>query len=324
METNSKIITNKENLELISDLFVEFLCDLLEATNLNKVNMVGIGNSISSGWTATDECPIPDVCPWVLKLENYLVNRCKASEIDMSLGSFAIAGENSNKNIYKFILKNPSLRDTRNRFEYTFDRWQEEFKGGLFENDVAKDIAMSYYPDSLTKIKDYYQDGELTITAFNGCTGEFLTRLEHGLFATRGFLKEELYYLKMIITYITRLSDHSYITIGNFPYMTRNYLFINNLIAYINRFIKQEAEDKKHVNTMYFDGMSMEFFNKYRGKLKLDNHPSTALLYNALGRYLLFLIETLPSQMLIQDVESLKGKYEETVDSYKIRLTNSR
>ena len=69
---------------------------------------------------------------------------------------------------------------------------------------------------------------------------------------------------------------------------------------------------------MYFDGMSMEFFNKYRGKLKLDNHPSTALQYNALGRYLLFLIETLPSQMLIQDVESLKGKYEETVDSYKI------
>ena len=106
--------------------------------------------------------------------------------------------------------------------------------------------------------------------------------------------------------------------------MTRNYLFINNLIEYINRFIKQEAEDKKHVNTMYFDGMSMEFFNKYRGKLKLDNHPSAALQYYTLGKYLLFLIETLPSVMLIQDVESLKGKYAEKVDSYKISLTNSR
>lgn len=58
-----QIILNEsiEKIEEISDLFVEFLGNILEFTNNDKINLVGIGNSISAGWTAIDN----NVQPWI-------------------------------------------------------------------------------------------------------------------------------------------------------------------------------------------------------------------------------------------------------------------
>lgn len=91
------LVSVKNELDIISTLFVEFINDLLEEAKLEKINIVGIGNSISGGWTAVDN----DVCPLILKLEPLL--RDKSNDINLS--SFALIGNNSNKRIYESLKK---------------------------------------------------------------------------------------------------------------------------------------------------------------------------------------------------------------------------
>ncbi len=319
-------VTNKyDYLDDIYSLFVEFLGDLLKVTNLSKVNIVGIGNSLSAGWTATDENDKPDVRPWVDKLKGPLGTRCQEAGIDLSIGSFALAGDNSNEKICDFILKNPSLKDVKTHFENTFDRWKVDFKDGPFENDVDKDVAIGYYSDSEKRFKDFFHDGELTITIFYGCTGEFLTRLAKGVTNVPGFLEVETAYLRAISDYVTSLSNSSYMTIGNFPYLTRDYFYANNLVDKFNKKIRKDTMNCE--KTMYFNGMNMELLNIYKGRRKVDNHPTVDLQYNTLGEYLLFLIETLPIVMKIDDPEFLyyfENYYKKEIAAYRVKLMNYR
>ena len=300
----------KIKLTLISEYFTKFLCDLLEESKLQKVNLIGIGNSISGGWTAIDN----DVCPLIDKLRPFLVNNCLDAGIDINLNSFALIGDNSNEKIYESLLSNPSLKDIKDYFEKIFDSWKEIYNHTLFENCVDKEIALGYYSDSLKRFKDFYRDDELTITNFNGCTGEFLDNSLRNflniLINNWQFLEDEIDYLNGIIIYLTHLSKNSYITIGNFPYLTHDYVIINRIIATINSKIKEGTKKASSLDKiMYFDGIKLELINHINGKIKIDNHPSVRLQYISLCHYLLFLMMNLPTKMNLKNGESLRNKY---------------
>ena len=219
----------KRELSYISTLFAEFLCDLLEDANLKKVNMIGIGNSISGGWTAVDN----DVCPLINKLggnELTLLPECHSKGIDIELASFTLIGDNSNKKIYNNLLENPSLSDIRRHFIDRFNFWKTHYANTPFANFVDLDAALLYYPVGDKQFKNFYGDGTLTITCFNGCTGKFL---EHSLryflgmlLNDWGFLDEEIDYLCRIIEYLLGLSSCSYVTVGNFPFLTNDHLLV--------------------------------------------------------------------------------------------------
>ena len=318
-DLSRSISDNKETLKIISDLFVRFMGDLLEEAKISKINFVGIGNSISAGWCAVDN----DVRPLVMKLEQFLGEGMKGAGIACDFGAFSLAGKNSNKEVLEFIRNNPNLSLVKELFSEMLYSW-DRFSGTPFENCVDKESALSYYPASDIRFKDYYGNGELTITSFNGCTGKFLEDIPLNLLKLLigrwDFLEDELNYLQAIISYIIGLSQTSYITVGNFPYIVSDYQvlqLLNKIIEYINKRIKSSSH-----GAMYFDRMSMELVSSFNGKLKIDNHPNIALQYNALGEYLLFLIDNLPKYMGIVD-NGLHDCYRDEVSSYRIRLINN-
>ena len=255
----------QEELEMSSSLFVKFLCDILGEIHTPNINMVGIGNSISGGWTAVDN----NVRPQLEKLHPYLDEKCAKARINLNLASFVNIGNNSNQRIYEFLAQNPSLHDVKEDFEYIFDHWKKKYNGTLFENYVDKKAALEYYFDSVVRLKDFYKEDTLTITNFNGCTGEFLENgKKYGLEILRNkwtFLDKEIEELKKTIQLITSLSDYSYMTIGNFPYLTNNYLFMNNLIERINQRIQRETSISDKV--AYFNKVKIELINRFNGKI---------------------------------------------------------
>ena len=77
----NKINSLEESMEILdklSDLFVIFLNNLIEITETNTVNLIGVGDSISSGWTAIDN----NVQLWLEKLHPFLDSKAKNGELD--------------------------------------------------------------------------------------------------------------------------------------------------------------------------------------------------------------------------------------------------
>lgn len=224
-------------LEEISVTFVEFLGNLLEITKTDKINLVGIGNSISAGWTAVDN----NVQPWLEKLRPFIERKCKRAGIQLEFGTFSLAGNNSNQQIYEFLKNNPSLADVKIHFMTIFDNWKQKFNGTLFENYVDKERALKYYLDSSKTFSEFYSENTFTISSFHGCTGELLNDTK-SIFTKNGLnhiMQKELLYLQKILLLLQKQSEHSYITIGNFPKMSRGYLFLlNHIISGINEIIK--------------------------------------------------------------------------------------
>lgn len=278
-------------IEESADTLVQFLGNLLEITKTDKIQLVGIGNSISAGWTAVDN----NVQPWIKKLSPYIENKCQKAGIDIELLSYAIAGDNSNEKIYNFLKGNFSLEEVRKHFERVFDSWKTEYNGTPLENFVDKDQALSFYEQGEKSFFDCYGDSSFTITSFNGCTGELLSSLSL-LFKKNGLdiiMKKELLYLQQLLDLILRLSTNSYVTVGNFPRISNKYIaFLNAIINRINKQIEEVA--LKNERTMYFDKITLDLIGKNNGKLKLDNHPNLAGQYYSLYQYIIYLMNNLP------------------------------
>ncbi|MDE5539221.1 MAG: hypothetical protein K2J20_01900 [Bacilli bacterium] len=263
------------HIEEIADTLVLFLGNLLEITNTDKVQLVGIGNSISAGWTAVDN----NVQPWIKKLSPFIEDKCKKAGVDVEFSSYAIAGDNSNEKIYSFLASNPTLDEVRAHFIRVFDLWKTEFNGTAFENSVDKDEALKFYSQGEKRFFDCYDDSYFTITSFNGCTGELLEVIMEDisiLFQKNGLdnvFQKELSYLQQIIDLVLRLSANSYVTVGNFPRISRKYLILlNAIIDRINKKIKAVLSKKE--GELYFDKITLDLIVKTNVKIKLDNNTN--------------------------------------------------
>lgn len=295
-------------LDDISKVFLSFLNHLMEIVEVNQINLVGAGNSISAGWTAIDN----NVCPWIEKLKPF-IDANNNRGLNIQFANFSIAGNNSNKQIYEFLSTNPSLEQVKEHFSHIFDGWKETYNGTLLENYVDKDVAMSFYPGGFNHLCDYYQSDVFTLTTFFGCTGELLDHLDK-LKSKEGrvsIFKKEILYMQKLVTYLLAQSKNSYVTLGNFPFITRYIPIINSWIKDINKQIENCALNNPR--TMYFDGVYLDLVNHYHGKLKLDNHPSLEWQYTSLYHYVEFLMKYLPLALMrqdtIQDKFVLERKY---------------
>ena len=283
-------------LDDISKVFLSFLNHLMEIKEVNQINLVGVGNSISAGWTAIDN----NVCPWLEKLKPFIAANNNRG-LNIQFATFSIAGNNSNKQIYEFLTSNPNLNKVREHFSHVFDAWKENYRGTMLENYVDKDIAMSFYPRGINSLCDYYQSDIFTLTTFFGCTGELLDHLDQIKFkeGREAIFRKEILYMQKIVAYLLALSKNSYITLGNFPFITRYIPIINSWIKDINKQIENCALNNPR--TMYFDGVYLDLVNRYHGKLKLDNHPSLEWQYTSLYHYVEFLMKHIPLELMKQD-----------------------
>ena len=305
----NEIIETKQKLDVITIIFTQFLCDVLELVSCENINIVSVGNSISAGWTAIDN----NVQPLVEKLHEFMDLKCQRAGINLNLVSFALAGNNSNKNIYEFLIKNPTLGDVKKHFIGIFDEWKSLYNKTPFENYVDKDVALSYYSDSSQRLLDFFNPNTLTIASFNGCTGKFLENpnkyLMDALRGNMSFLIAELNYLDEILRMLSQLSPNSYITVGNFPNIARWWIPFHRIIARINNSIRATATS--HNKVLFYDGINIDLVNIFNGKIKIDNHPTILQQYKSLCDYLLFLMENLPEKIKLP--ESIIKKYKQHV-----------
>lgn len=154
----------KSILSETTDIFLKWSEEILDINNLERLSIVGIGNSINSGWTNHSD----DVAPLMLKLLPYI----ESSKSNIILGAFPIGDNNSNTNILKFLESNPTEFDTYNRMIKTLDLWNHDFKNTPLRYSVSNEKALSFYPNAKNvRLSDYYDDKTLTITSFSGFTG---------------------------------------------------------------------------------------------------------------------------------------------------------
>ena len=275
-----------DKLDNISKPFLKFIDKTLEQTNTNQFNIIGIGNSISAGWTAIDN----NVCPWLEKLKPF-IDKNNTSHLPINFATFSIAGKNSNEQIYQFLTQNPTLDEVKKHFSIIFDEWKQIFDNTPFENYVNKEKALLFYPGGSKRLKDFYGQDIFTLTNFFGNTGEFLNHPEN-IFSKekrKRIFEKEILYLQKIISYIQKSSQNSYMTVGNFPYIAKHIPYLNSLIQTINNQVKLcAAQDEK---VRYFDKMYIDLIIKYKGKFKIDNHPTLEWQYTALYLYINWILQ---------------------------------
>lgn len=302
----------RTKIKKLSKEVVDKLLKLQEKEGFASVTMLGIGNSVASGWSAVSN----NVNPLINKLDEYILETAEQQGLDLETHSYVLCSHNSNDKIYEMLLQNPSLSDIKRRFEQSFDEWKEEFRDTAFENYVDRATAMQFYPEGELRFTDNFGSDKLTLTFFNGCSGLIMERLYEILhnptpkdietiFTKSGrktLYEEEVKYLTKIRDLITGQSDNSYLTIGNFPYFnTIAGYIVNPIVEEINQSISTVAN---HPKTTFYDGMMLSFFQDYDGKLKVDNHPTVPEQYNSLVGYLEQLTTSLdqPGQRGIQKV----------------------
>lgn len=304
--SNYTLDETKECLSLVSNIFIDWTEQVLDINDLEKLSIIGVGNSISSGWSNHSD----DVKPLISKLDSYILGKANKRGICITTSSFPIAHNNSNENIYKFLSNNPSLSDVRNYFKQTLDAWKTDFGTTPLKYTIDKQSAINLYPDSDLHLDDFFDERTLSLVNFNGFTGEFLSNIKGGL---TNAIDRELFFMEKIIELFLSKSNNSYMTVGNFPVFPK----ANPLNILINKKVNsriQELISKSNKvvpgRVMYFDKTYLNFINlkddealnileairKARSLsiIKIDNHPNTKLQYLYLSRYLLFIMQVLP------------------------------
>ncbi len=281
-EAISRIIDN-------SDLFFKNLEEYLKLMKIEKVNFVGIGNSLSAGWSAIDQ----DVRPFILKLQEIMKDQIIKKGFDISFYNYALAANNSNEKILNFLQGNPTEKDVKHHFINDVNQWKKKFDNTLLENYIDLNKALDFYPNSNTAFKNVYCDNILTFTLLNSCTGGFLESLKKKkLKDMKDSFKKDKEYLVSIIDYLKQLKKENInlISVGNFPYIsTSSGVLINKLIDYlINDDIQKICLNN---NVTYFNKNQIALFQKYKNPhtiaygIKVDNHPRMDEQYTVLYYY---------------------------------------
>lgn len=280
------ISTKEEAIEKLQELSYsmnEYLKIMQEKHEFGKVNLIGIGNSISAGWSKVDQ----DVMPFVNKFGKIYKDTVNDNMIETH--SFTIMDKNSNQAIYEFLLQNPTLTEVYEVFEKDFRAFKKIFRFRLspFRNKIDWEIAKTLYEKSELTFEDCYKKDDINISLFNGFTGGLL--FEPQKILTKEGREEtfniEIIYAKKIIDLLKELN--SYIIIGNFPeFSTKLGDKLNKLIDEFNEKIKEFTIEEK---ITYLNYVTLQGFQKYNGKACIDNHPTIDEQYTSLYRYINYL-----------------------------------
>lgn len=284
-----KTYSLEESYEILDNLtkaFVPFLEHLMEILEVNRVNLVGVGNEVSAGFVNSST----PFTPWLDKLEPFI--EAHNTGLDINIATYSLLKKNSNLRIYQFLNGNPTGMDVKDNM---IDALRSQKAG--YDLSILKD-----YPDQATSFSNMYGDDIFTITNFIGSTGEILQHLDKAALKSnrmKMFEKEMLYFSKILSKLIVQ-SEHSYITVSNVPTPTRYVPLVSSKIKKVNK----EIEDKAlaHLYTMFFDGFTHDLMQKdQNGKNKLSFIPDEEDQYQALCKYVEFLMQQLPILLMREE-----------------------
>lgn len=300
------IISKEEAIERIEELsyyLYEYLLIKKEYMNFKKINLIGIGNSISAGWSKVDQ----DVMPFIKKFER--IYRCVTNDKELlKMHSFTLMDKNSNNEIYNFLLSNPSPGAVFERFQIDFQNFRQKFKFTPFRNKIDWEKAKTLYEkEGKSFFQIFYDSRDVNITLFNGFTGGLLNEPQKML-SLRGreeIMNDEMLYAGKIVDLLKQL--RSYVIIGNFPEFSTS---IGNKLNYIiNEFNRQIKSFSEKNGCTFLDIVTLQGFQKYNGKIYIDNHPTINEQYTSLYKFVSFLCnQYLPETLEKENVRKKQVK----------------
>ncbi len=260
--------------KIFTQIIKQYLCE----NKLEKAKIVGLGNSLTSGWSATNK----DIRPFILKLKELLQQELSKSGVPIEFYNYSILSNETNKDLFSFLASHPTESDVK-----------KKLKGEQKEIDTA--ILNEFYPESDIELISCYGYNDLTISFLNCFMGKVFSSNENGQTFFDSLDEEEAYLRKIIqfLKYLKQGNEKNIITVGNFPFISTQIGKIMNLpIHSINKRIKRACEEK---NVFYFNANQMAFIqrNENHQKLILDSHPRIDEQYTILYKYMKYLEEIL-------------------------------
>lgn len=274
------------------------LSEIVKTLNINNINFIVIGNSLSTGYSMSDFiAPFFDQKEVLKKILNN-------NGIETHNYNFATPTNNSNEIILDNICKDRSIAYVKEvlskelRFEEAVD-----LERNFYFNDVIRYRKEGVIPISSIK-KDVYEkhykiqeeDKDVTINSiiknsnpntkniviFNGCTGELMDTIFRGgsLFETRGHLKLEMINLSKILTELYKKDEDIIIIVGSIPTFTlKGIPIFSPIIDPYNKIISNRV--KEIPNSYLARPTEIELVHKKNNKVVLDCHGNH-LEYNDL------------------------------------------
>lgn len=274
------------------------LSEIAKTLNINNINFIVIGNSLSTGYSMSDFiAPFFDQKEVLKKILNN-------NGIEIHNYNFATPTNNSNEIILDNIYKDRSIAYVKEilsrelRFEEAIDLERDFYfndviryrKEGIIPiSSIKKEVYDQYY-----KIKP--EDKDITINSiiknsnpntkniviFNGCTGELMDTIFRGgsLFETRGHLKLEMINLSKILTELYKKDEDIIIIVGSIPTFTlKGIPILSPIIDPYNKIISNRV--KEIPNSYLARPIEIELVHKKNNKIVLDCHGNH-LEYNDL------------------------------------------
>ena len=284
-----KTYSLEESYEILDNLtkaLVPFLEHLMEIVEVNRVNLVGTGNEVSAGFVNYNT----PFMPWLDRLKPF-IDAHNNTGLDINIASYALLKHNSNLRIYRFLNGDPTVEDVK---ENIIDDLKTQ-KGG-YDLSILND-----YPEESIHFSSLYGDDIFTLTNFIGSTGEVLQHLDKAVLKSNRMkmFEKEMLYLSKILSKLIGMSEHSYITVSNVATSTRYVPFLSSKIRKLN----QEIQDRTstYFYTMYFDGFTHDLRQNQNGKNKLSLIPDIEDQYQALCKYVDFLLQQLPILLMKEE-----------------------
>lgn len=276
-------ITKEEVLKILERNNNRF-ATLLAEMGVSKLNLICLGNSISSGYSFSSFTK-----PLLLRNES-IKNAMQAESIDLSRYHFARPEDNNDEHIYSWLINDVKLSEIckQNRFDIVNMK-----ATGITETNI--DV---YYPlDDDTTIKGLLLDDKsINIIVYNGATGSFLDNVTRGgrHILTYG-IKRDCMSIEATLKYIQEINRYKDKKIQVYLCGAPKLLGLSD--AFINTRLKKISE--KYANVTYVPNISRKLLYK-----KEDGGITPDLHYDE-KEYLIFnnrIIETIIENYILSEV----------------------
>ncbi len=313
--------SEKKKSEDLEKLFSIRLVNILKTLNINNVNFIVIGNSLSSGYSMSDF-----VAPF-FDQKDILKNTLTNNGIQMNSYNFATPANNSNEIILDNINKDRSIEYVKQilsrqlKFDKTIDLERDFYsydvlkyrKEGIIPiSTIKKEVYERHYKPqeedkdiTIGNIIKSSDKGTQNIVIFNGCTGELMDTIFRGgnIFETRSHLKLEMINLSKILTELLNKDENIMITVGLIPEFTiKNIPIFSPIIDPYNKIISNRVREIANSYTTY--PIRIELLHRKNNKLVMDCHGNE-LEYNNLTNSF---IRAISKNIIAKDISSAYRK----------------
>ena len=240
------------------------LLEKLKNLDKEKLVMVALGNSISTGFSFCD-----DNKP-LLDRNILLETMCEEYGIDLYKYKFARSENNSDQNVLNWILNNYTEQDMNNMNRRDYENHEKNGNSLLTGKELDQYYGKSKVDD--VHIQDIlFNDGEDTanIVIYNGATGSFLDNITRGgIHKYKNGVNKDIGHIESVLSLIHNNNREN--LSGTQVYLCGVPRLLNTGIQdyYMNRPIKTVS--KRYPNVSYVDNFKRKVI--YKGKNKVDLH----------------------------------------------------